>query len=122
MDFNYQYLVSATVLSGIVIGIVYIYLKRWSKREVFKKLAAWLILVGILLPILGVTLNSFIEDNWDMNYIVSFLFFKKVEGSWFFFFNDFCMWGYISFSWGVTMWCVTRKNDHGRGINKTKEK
>jgi len=111
MEFNYQYLVSATVLSGIVIGIVYIYLKRRSKREVFEKLAAWLILFGILLPILGVTLNSFFEDNWEINYIVSFLIFKKVEGKWFFFFNDFCMWGYISFSWGVAMWFVTRKRN-----------
>jgi hypothetical protein len=119
LEENYDKIVSAIVLIIIFIGIVYLIINYRKLYKEYKKIAPFFIFAGILLPVIAVLSNSYVESNWHKDYIISFLLFKRVTGKWFFIFNKFCMWGYISLSWGIVMLLLSIR---GSGKEEKKER
>jgi len=106
---SYQISVVSIVLIAVIVGSFYIITTRDKNFYLFKKAFSFLIFAGLLLPGIAVISIGFIENRWDVDFISKFLLFEKVESKWFFVLNDFCMWGYIIFCWGITMRIVTSK-------------
>ncbi|MBI5075875.1 MAG: hypothetical protein HZB62_12015 [Nitrospirae bacterium] len=99
--YDYDFIVIGFVLIAGVIGLLKIIqnYRGTSYKDAFK-VAVILILCGLLFVCFSATMNSFIENNWEKGYLISFLLLREVTKAWFF--RHICAIGYIFLILGVT--------------------
>lgn len=89
---DYGIIIVALIFS--LVGVLYVRKSIYgtNSRDVVKE-AAVLLPVGLLFVLVSTSTNSFIDNQWSNNYIVSFLFLKTVNNAWYF--RHICAVGYI---------------------------
>jgi hypothetical protein len=78
---------------AIIIGMVE--LIRKPQQSFLKIKVTTAIALGLSLILISLTINSFVENRWDVDFILSFLCLKKVGKNWFTYFRSFVVIGYI---------------------------
>ena len=101
-----DYVLIGLVLIVSAVAIVQIIRNRHEVRSY--KYGSLFLIIGFLFVLFSTIGNCLVENKWEFNYIISFLFFEKSEQP--LFFRDICSWGYIFLSIGMTLLSVARGN------------
>jgi hypothetical protein len=110
ISYDFDYILIGTVLFFAIIGAATI--SNENRKAITIKSMLFFFLSGLLLIVIAVFSNSFVEHSWGKNYIFSFMLLKRVSKGWFF--RHICSIGYLSLIISITLLISIVKNKRAK--------